>query len=284
MTLRTRTLLCSVLLGAAFALAGAGHAAAEGEAEDIRQPDVQVIRKVEEDPKAQRKKAVDAHLLAGIESLKARDPERARKHINRALELDDDSAEAHNAMALLYRYEGDEKREEAHFRKALRIDGDFSQARNNYAGFLYRKGRYKEAIKQLERATNDTNYEQRALAFLNLGRCYAKTGELDKALEALERSLRLDRMQADAPIELADVLLTQQHYADAAAQLQVFEARARNTPRSLWIGIRVAAALGHADKVSSYEFQLAKMFRDSPEYREWQKWKAGSGATDHKTK
>ncbi len=56
----------------------------------------------------------------------------------------------------------------------------------------------------------------------------------------------------------------------------MFQARERNTARSLWIGIRVATALGNSDQSGSYEFQLEKMYKDSPEYAEWQAWKNGT--------
>ncbi|MFZ5755306.1 MAG: type IV pilus biogenesis/stability protein PilW [Pseudomonadota bacterium] len=237
-----------------------------------------------EDEEERRSKAVATRVQAGVEALKARDPERARRHISRALELDSSSAEAHNAMGLLYRYEGDDKREEEHYRKALRADGKFSQARNNYATLLYKQGRYRDAIEQLEKAADDTSYPQRALAFLNLGRCYVRVEEYDKASAALQRSLRLDSTQAEAPLELADVLLIQKKYADARAYFSVYMSRARHTARSLWTGIRLESAMGDTDKVVSYEFQMEKMFKGTPEYAAWQAWKAGAPAADTGTR
>ena len=227
------------------------------------------------DEDAQREKAVATRIGAGMESLKANDAERARRHIFRALELDPTSAEAHNAMGLYYRFEGDEKREEAQYRKAIHYDSKFSQARNNYAALLYRHGRYKKAIEQLEKAADDTNYDQRQVALLNLGRCYAKVGEYDKAVAALQRSLRLDSQQVDALLELADVYRMQGKYVDAQRYLGAYSSRGRQTARSLWIGIRIGSATGATNDVSSSELQLDSMFKGSPEYLEWQSWKKG---------
>ncbi|MFZ5724178.1 MAG: type IV pilus biogenesis/stability protein PilW [Pseudomonadota bacterium] len=231
------------------------------------------------DEDAQRTKAIETRVQAGIEALKANDPERARRHISRALEIDRSSPQANNAMALLYFYEGDERREEEYFRRAIRADGDFSQARNNYAGLLYRQKRYQDAIEQLEKAANDPGYDQRALAFLNLGRCYAQLGQFERAASALQRSLRLDSQQVDALLEMADILLAQKNYREADSYMAAFQSRTRNTPRSLWIGIRIAAGLGDSDKQASNEFQLAKMFRESPEYAAWRTWKSGAADT-----
>lgn len=230
------------------------------------------------DEKAQRDKAVATRIGAGMESLKANDAERARRHISRALELNPSSAEANNAMALYYRFEGDEKREEEQYRKALRLDSKFSQARNNYAVLLYRQGRYEKAIEQLKTAAEDTNYDQRPVAFLNLGRSYAKIADYDKAVAALQRSLRLDSQQAEPLLELADVYRIQGNYADAHSYLNAYLSRARQSPRSLWVGIRIEQALGNMNNVSSYELQLDGMFKTSPEYTEWQAWKKSSPA------
>lgn len=227
-------------------------------------------------PEQIREKALTSRVAVAMTALNARPPdlERARKHLSRALEIDPDFADAHNAMAIYYSYEGDAKREEEHYRKAIRANGNFSQARNNYAVMLYRQGRYADAIEQLERAADDPNYDQRHVAWLNLGRCYAKVGKLDKAVAAYQRALRLDSSQADALIELADVYLEQGNLREARNYHAAYAARTRQTARSLWIGIRVESALGDKDKVASYEFQLAKMYRNSPEFSAWQSWKS----------
>lgn len=232
------------------------------------------------DEDVQRRDAINAHLAAGMESLRLRDAERARRHIARSLEIDSGSAEALNAMALYYRLDVDDKREEKYYRKALRADSKFSQARNNYASLLYRQGRYKEAVRQLERAVDDTNYDQRHLASLNLGRCYIKLGEVDKAIDALQRSLRLDSTQTDALLELADAYLGKKNYADARSYITAYAARARQTARSLWVAIRVEQALGggidkeSANKIAGYELQLDGMFKGTAEHAQWQAWKA----------
>lgn len=225
------------------------------------------------DEAAQKRKAVASRLQVGMEALKARDPDRARRHITRALDIDPSSADAHNAMALYYRYEGDPKREEEHYRKAIRFNAGYSQARNNYAVLLFRQGRYKDAIEQLEKAAEDTTYDQRQLVFLNLGRSYAKAGDPEKALAALQRSLRLDTNQPDTFLEIADVLWTQQKIQESLNYYNGYLARSRQSARSLWLGIRLEQASANADKVANYEFQLEQMFRATPEYQSWLAWK-----------
>lgn len=235
------------------------------------------------DEKVKEAERLNARIAAGMESLRQRDPERARRHLSRALEMAPRSPEAHNAMALLYNYEGDKKREEEHYLLALRHNPGFSQARNNYATLLYRQGRYKEAIEQLRRATDDTSYDQRSIAFLNLGRSYLQVGEVANAAAAMERSLRLDTNQPDAYLELADAQFQLGKLADARFYHQGHVSRvARQSPRSLWLGIRIEHALGGADRVASYEMALDSLFRGTPEHQAWQAWKRGLPAAGGK--
>lgn len=221
----------------------------------------------------QQEKALSARIAAGIESIRMGDPERARRHLSKALEIAPKSGEAHNAMALLYAYERDDKREEEHYRKALRHNPKFSQARNNYAVLLFRQGRYPEAVRQLEKATEDTTYDQRSIAYLNLGRSYAKVGDLEKAAGALDRSLRLDSNQVEVFLELADVAFQRGRLAEAQQYMELFGARARQTSRSLWLGIRLGQALGNAELVAGYEMQLDSLFKGTPEHAQWLAWR-----------
>lgn len=221
----------------------------------------------------QQEKALSARIAVGIESIRMGDPERARRHLSKALEIAPKSGEAHNAMALLYAYERDDEREEEHYRKALRYNPGFSQGRNNYAVLLFRQGRYNEAIKQLEKATADTSYDQRSIAFLNLGRSYAKTGDLEGAAGALDRSLRLDSNQVDVFLELADVAFQRGQLPESQRYLELFGARAKQTPRSLWLGIRLGQALGNTELVGGYEMQLDSLFKGTPEHTQWLAWR-----------
>ena len=92
-------------------------------------------------PAADPKEAVRTRVAAGLQYLQMGDPSEARRHFSRALSIDDDSAAAHNAMALLYNYERDAEKEEYHYRKALSADRNYAPALNNYGTLLYTQRR-----------------------------------------------------------------------------------------------------------------------------------------------
>lgn len=223
-----------------------------------------------------KEKAVSVRVTAGTRYLQAGDPVRARHHLSRALELAPDSAEAHNAMALLYRYELDEEHEERHYRKAIRANRRYAPAHNNYGVFLVRQGRYREALKHFSIAAEDTSYDGRALAWENRGHVLLKLDRAAEAKDAFNRALRLNPRAPGALLAQAGIFFAE---GDARLADRYFSGyqSLEGTPsaEALWLGIRIASELGQADRVSSLELALRRLYPDSPEFRAWQKWRGG---------
>lgn len=242
------------LLVVLLALSGCITVPAEGEGPDID-------------------KAVRDRVAAGMEYLKDDQPADARRHFSRALELNDDSAMAHNAMALLYRYEGDAKLEEKHYREALSIDDDYSTARNNLGIMLHREGRYEEAAEHFRRAAEDPDYDSRANAYANLGETLLTAGETEDAKEALRRATRLNSSNMRARIQLARLHFEQENYRRAYRYYrQYVDAVETQSASALWLGIRLAHQLDNKDDQSSYELALKRLYPDSEQYRQWRDW------------
>ncbi|MBM7332667.1 MAG: type IV pilus biogenesis/stability protein PilW [Alcanivorax sp.] len=220
--------------------------------------------------------AVATRVAAGMKYLQMGNPSEARRHFSRALSLNDNSAQAHNAMALLYNYERDARQEEHHYRKALAADRDYAPALNNYGTLLFSQGRYDEALEKFKRAANDPNYEGRASAFNNMGAAYKALGEMDQAREAYIRSLRLNPGNSQLLLELARL-----YYQDDRARIgwdyyRDYERRVRpQSAEALWVGIRLAAALGKRDQQASYELALQNLYPGSREVRLWRAWRDG---------
>lgn len=222
--------------------------------------------------------AVQHRVAAGMEYLQLGKPVEARQHLSRALALNDRSAAAHNAMALLYKYEGDRQREETHYRKALRADKDFAPARNNYGILLYQRGDYRGAAREFERVANDSTYGGRGPAFENLGRSYLALGQKAKAVAAFNRALRLVSDPRASLLELAALHLDDGNVRLADRYYQQYAAATNpQTASALWLGIRIAAASGDHDRRASYELALREMYPDSAEFRAWRDWRDSTG-------
>lgn len=225
-------------------------------------------------PKVNIDEAVTSRVAAGMQYLQQGNPAEARRHFSRALQLDDDSAVAHNAMAVMYKYEQDPSKEEHHYRKALSADRDYAPALNNYGTLLYSRGEYDKALKLFARAADNPSYDSRGSAWENIGRCYLKMGDSDKAQHAFVKALRLNPRAVSPNLELADL-----YYADDRKQLswdyyqQYVQRSQRQSARGLWLGIRLSSELGHKDQQSSYELALENLYPRSAEYQSWQQWK-----------
>lgn len=217
-----------------------------------------------------KQKSVQVSIQAGIEYIKAGMPEAAQRHLDRAIELDPHSAEARNALALLYQQTGDVALEEQNLKKALSEDSHYSPARNNYGSFLYRQGKYKAALKQLTYAAEDIHYDKRAVSYQNMGYCAVRLNNFDLADTAFKKSLRLDSSLTQNYIELAQIAFSRQQWQSAYEYLQQFSAQQRHTPRSLWLGIRLARQLNLADDLASYELALKNIYPNSPEFQAYQ--------------
>lgn len=228
----------------------------------------------------QQAKAVRNRVVAGLEYLQLGQPGEARRHLNRAIEIDPGSAEAHNAMALLYKYEGDHERERIHLRKALRAEPDFGAARNNYGAYFLEQGDLPNALKHFRRAAENPTYSGRGVAYENMGRVLVQQERTEEAIDAFNKSLRLNPGAIQPVLELADLYL-QRERTDVAARYYSRYATEVNpqSPRGLWIGIRIATAEGDDDKRASYELALQKLYPKSREYDAWQQWKKARGGS-----
>lgn len=221
--------------------------------------------------KADRKEEVARRVDAATQYLQKGNTEQAVIHLRRALELDPRSAPVNETLARVFAQSGEYELADQHFRAAIEIDPDFSRARNNYAAFLYGRGDIDAAIVQLEKVVVDTLYEKRADAFTNLGKAYLRKGDTARAEQVFDRAVKMDRRQAAAMLELADIHVQRGEYREATRVFSLYRAAGlRPTPRSLLLGIRIARVSGDRDIEASYALQLKGLYPESDEYRTYQ--------------
>ena len=116
--------------------------------------------------KAQEKRVALARQYIGEGNWEA-----AKRNLKLAYDINPDSAQVHEAFALVYQSTGEYELAEENYETAIQLDRNFSRARNNYAAFLFSQQRYKEAEAQLEYVIRDSLYSGRSRAFINLGLC-----------------------------------------------------------------------------------------------------------------
>lgn len=120
----------------------------------------------------------------------------ALAHAQKAVELNEDNADAQHMVALLYLYfcstsPGECRLAEAekYARNALHAKGDFREAKNTLGVVLVQEKKYDEAIGVLKPLTEDILYTHPEDAWGNLGQAYLEKGSVDLAVDALRRSV-----------------------------------------------------------------------------------------------
>lgn len=205
---------------------------------------------------ANREQAAEYNAALGIAYLEQGNLLRAQTKLDKALEMVSNQPKALQAQALLYQRQGKADLANDFFTRALKSDPDFTRARNNYAAFLYAQGQVGDACKQLQRATQDSQYPHLAQLYTNLGRCQQELGDLEDARQNLLRAQAIDSRHARSYLALAEINYTQGETDRAWEQLQSFIRLAGSTSASLHLASRIASAHGDDAAAAFYSRQL----------------------------
>ncbi len=221
--------------------------------------------------KAEPDEVAESQIQLGVGYIRNGNYQRAKESLQKALEIEPRSAVAHNYFGLLYQLELDAELAEEHYRKAVRYDPDLAAARNNYGAFLFEQGRYKEAVEQLQVAAEDRVYRYRPQVYENLGVGYLQLDDREAATQAFRKAIALNPGQSRALLELAQIRFEQQRYSASRELLSQHRKVSRQSPRSLWLGIRLARIFGDEDEEASLALALKNIFPGSPQYEAYKR-------------
>jgi type IV pilus assembly protein PilF len=217
-------------------------------------------------PPPNLEKAHDAHLNLGLTYLQKDNREASRRHLEKALRLQPDSAAAHNGLGMLYQLTGETELAETAFLRAIKEDVEFTQANVSYGRFLVEQERYQEAYKYFEISTKDVSFQQRALALTYLGQTALQLGKIVKAKSLFVHATNINNKLALPMIELGELYFGEEDYAKAKKYLDKYIDVSGRTARSLWLGIRIERIFGNKDKEASYVLALRNLQPYSKEY------------------
>ncbi|MDO3722003.1 type IV pilus biogenesis/stability protein PilW [Marinobacter sp. chi1] len=224
---------------------------------------------------ADRQEAIEDYVQLATAYIGQGNMERARHHLDRALELDEDSASALAAMGLVYNSEGEPELAEESFQDAIDSDGGYTRGRVYYGAFLFGQDRYEDARDQFKAASRDTDYKDRGSVFYNLGMTEERLNDPVQAESAYRRAVELSRGDARSLLALSRVLADQGDYSAASRYysrlMSVMQRnqRLRHSPESLLTGIRIAHNLNDRDKEASLALQLKNNYPESVEYEQY---------------
>ena len=181
-------------------------------------------------------------------------PQRAREEVQKALDLDEKLAEAHNSLArLLYLFNGDWDGADREFRRALELNHNYAPAHHWYSMYLALAGRREQALAEAEKA-----YELDPLSPVvgaYLAKILQETGQYDKAIEQAKKTLDLEPESAVTHAVLGIIYEDKRMYAEAITEYK----------RALQLGGppgEMRGLLGHAYAVSGNRTDAEKMIAE----------------------
>ncbi|HEU4712860.1 MAG TPA: winged helix-turn-helix domain-containing protein [Pyrinomonadaceae bacterium] len=144
---------------------------------------------------------------------------KAKEAALKAVEIDDNLAEAHSSLALMsVYYDRDWARAEMEFRKALKLDPNLISAHQRYGSYLTFMGRFEEAIRHYETALEIDPFSLQSN--MNLATAYYLRGEHDRAVDHLMKTLELEPNYLPTHFVLGCVYIQQDRLEEAISEFQ----------------------------------------------------------------
>jgi tetratricopeptide (TPR) repeat protein len=144
---------------------------------------------------------------------------RAKKATERALEIDENLAEAYASRASNeHDYEWNFPAAERDFQKAIALNPSHATARQWYAEFLAAMGRSEEAIAQIGRA-QEVDPLSSIIATVS-GKIYKLAGQHDRAIAVLRKAIESDNAFYVSHISLSEVFIEKGMFRESIAEYQ----------------------------------------------------------------
>jgi len=144
---------------------------------------------------------------------------KAKEAALRAVEIDDNLAEAHSSLGLVkVYYDHDWIGAEAEFRKALKLDPNLVSAHQRYGSYLTFMGRFEESIRHYETALELDPFSLQIN--MNLATTYYLRGEYDRAINHLNKTSELEPNYMPTHFVLGSAYVQQGRLQEAIEQFQ----------------------------------------------------------------
>lgn len=162
----------------------------------------------------------DAYFRLSNVSFQPRDVlPKAKEAALKAVQIDENLAEAHSSLALIYvYYEHDWMRAEKEFRRALQLDPYLVSAHQRYGSYLTFMGNYEASLRHYETALQLDPFSLQIN--MNIATAYYLRGEYDRAVKHLNRTMELEPNYMPTHFVLGCVYIQQKRWQDAIKEFQ----------------------------------------------------------------
>jgi type IV pilus assembly protein PilF len=170
---------------------------------------------------------------------------------------------AQTVMAYIYERIGDMPNAEIHYRRAVELKPSDGAVNNNLGQFLCRSGKAQESLAYFSKAVADPFYQTPDIALTNQGICELKLNDRAGAETSLRQAVQRNPNNAEALLQLSNVLYLNNDLFHASAFLQRFDSVGQPSPDSLKLGYEIESRLGNMEAAQNYSKRLVSQFPDS---------------------
>lgn len=202
------------------------------------------------------------------EYLKRGDVQTAMLKIDKALEQDDDLAEAHLVKGMIYSRAEEFDEADDYYLRAASLGEEDPAILNNVAAYLCRRGHSEDGEEIFLGVAKMATFGRPAVALTNAGMCARRIPEPERAEAHFRRALELAPSYAPALWHMAEISLEQGDYLSARGFLQRVESVQRLGPDALWLGVRIERQLEDEAAATRYADILLRDFPESKQARE----------------
>lgn len=209
-------------------------------------------------------KAAKTRISLGLTYLKNGNFSQAKYNLDKALQFDPRSADAHFALAYYYQQVEEHDAAEKAYQEAMDLEPRNADIANSYGAFLCQRGKYAEAKRYFLKAVNSDNYISSAETYENLALCSQTHGELEDALEYLRSAVNHQPGRGKSLYLLAQLLAESNHWVEAKDVLRRYEKVSQVSPNTLLLASQIEHALGNSQLSKGYGEMLLRMYPSDP--------------------
>jgi TolB-like protein/Tfp pilus assembly protein PilF len=179
----------------------------------------------------------------------------AKAAVADALDIDDSLAQAHSVLATIkYQVDWDFAGAEQQFQRAIELDPSFVEAHLDYAAFLYSRGRFDEALRQVSLARELDPLSP--MVADTAGRAHYFARQYDRALAEVRRATQLEPTAIGGYVGLGRVLTAMGRHDEAIAEFKRASASHAGHP---YLEAEIAQAEIAAGRVADGRRRLARL-------------------------
>ncbi len=210
-------------------------------------------------------RVAELNLQLGVGYIQSGRLDVAQEKLRKAIQFDDDYAEAHNALGVLYEETEDISLARQHYERALEIDPEYALARVNYGRFLCNHGNPERGEAQFLVALHSERLDQAWMAYTGAGVCARLAGDFQRAEGYFRQALAINPNLPDALWELATLHHQLGQNTLAQENLNRYHRLVGTNAASLWLALNIEDGLGNRQQRQVLADQLKTRFPNSPE-------------------